>query len=103
MVWVNSLVTTVATPSKWPGRCTPSITSVSPVTETVVEKPEYLSLFGGKAAGAFAVYHHQHDHTHLPDGRVRHADGSVTDNCHPGDGHHEPQSDGKRTKDHTHA
>lgn len=71
--------------------------------ETVVEKPEYLSLFGGKAAGAFAVYHHQHDHTHLPDGRVRHADGSVTDNCHPGDGHHEPQSDGKRTKDHTHA
>jgi len=55
---------------------------------SVVESPEYLRLFGARAAGALAIYRHHHDHTHLPDGRVQHADGSVTDHCHPGDGHH---------------
>lgn len=54
----------------------------------VAENPEYLALFGARAAGALAVYEHAHDHTHLPDGTVRHADGSVTDHCHPEDGHH---------------
>ncbi len=56
--------------------------------DTVAASPEYLRLFGAKAAGSLAVYRHHHDHTHLPDGRVRHADGSVTDDCHPDDGHH---------------
>jgi len=55
---------------------------------SVVESPEYLRLFGARAAGALAIYRHHHDHTHLPDGRVQHADGSVTDHCHRGDGHH---------------
>ena len=54
----------------------------------VAENPEYLALFGARAAGALAVYEHAHDHTHLPDGTVQHADGSVTDHCHPDDGHH---------------
>ncbi len=52
--------------------------------QSVAENPEYQRLFGGRAAGALAVYRHQHDHTHLPDGRIRHADGSITD----GHAHH---------------
>ncbi|WPZ34283.1 metal ABC transporter ATP-binding protein [Thalassobaculum sp. OXR-137] len=56
--------------------------------QTVAENPEYLRLFGGRAAGALAVYRHQHDHTHLPDGRIRNADGSITDgHAHDHDGH----------------
>ncbi|SCW56984.1 zinc transport system ATP-binding protein [Rhizobium mongolense subsp. loessense] len=56
--------------------------------ETVSQSPEYVRLFGSRAAKTLAVYSHHHDHTHLPDGRVLHSDGSVTDHCHPGDGHH---------------
>ncbi len=59
----------------------------------VSQSPEYSKLFGQRAAGALAFYNHQHDHTHLPDGRVLHADGQITDRCFPGDGHH---------PDHTH-
>lgn len=54
----------------------------------VSKSPEYSRLFGQRAAGALALYNHHHDHTHLPDGRVLHADGQITDRCHPGDGHH---------------
>jgi len=69
----------------------------------VTASPEYLRLFGSRAAGSFAagsfaggplavgplaLYEHHHDHTHLPDGRVLHADGTVTDHCHAEDGHH---------------
>ncbi len=64
--------------------------------QAVAESPEYLQLFGARAAATLAVYNHHHDHTHLPDGRVRHADGSVTEHCHPGDGHH------GHTHDHPH-
>lgn len=60
---------------------------------TVAESPEYVQLFGGRAAATLAVYSHHHDHTHLPDGRVRHADGTVTDHCHPEDGHHHHDGD----------
>jgi zinc transport system ATP-binding protein len=56
--------------------------------ESVAASPEYLSLFGTRAAETLAIYRHHHDHTHLPDGRVRHADGTVTADCHPADGHH---------------
>jgi len=56
--------------------------------DTVTASPEYIRLFGARAAETLAVYRHNHDHTHLPDGRVRHADGSVTDDCRPDDGHH---------------
>lgn len=57
--------------------------------ETVAGSAEYRHLFGARAAASLAVYRHHHDHTHLPDGRVRHADGSLTDHCHHEDGHHE--------------
>ncbi len=56
--------------------------------QAVSQSPEYMRLFGGAASKALAVYSHHHDHTHLPDGRVQHADGTVTDHCHPEDGHH---------------
>ncbi len=56
--------------------------------EAVSGSEAYQALFGGRASGALALYRHHHDHTHMPDGRVRHADGSVTDHCHPQDGHH---------------
>jgi zinc transport system ATP-binding protein len=58
----------------------------------VASSAEYKALFGARAASTLAVYEHSHDHTHLPDGRVQHADGTITDHCHPGDGHH-PGSD----------
>ena len=53
----------------------------------VAENPEYLRLFGSRAT-SLAMYQHKHDHEHLPDGRVLHQDGSITDHCHPDDGHH---------------
>ena len=56
--------------------------------QAVSQSPEYMRLFGAAAAKGLAIYSHQHDHTHLPDGRVQHSDGSVTDHCHPDDGHH---------------
>ena len=56
--------------------------------EVVSQSAEYQSLFGARAAGALALYSHRHDHTHLPDGRVLHEDGSVTDHGHLEDGHH---------------
>ncbi|MDO9418650.1 ATP-binding cassette domain-containing protein [Pararhizobium sp.] len=56
--------------------------------QAVSQSPEYLKLFGTRAAQTLAVYSHDHDHTHLPDGRVLHNDGSVTDHCHKDDGHH---------------
>lgn len=55
---------------------------------TVVSSPEYKAIFGSRAASTLAVYEHNHDHTHLPDGRVQHTDGSITDHCHSDDGHH---------------
>lgn len=66
----------------------------------VAENPEYLALFGARAAGALAVYEHAHDHTHLPDGTVQHADGSITDHCHPDDGHHDVDTGNHGTHDH---
>ena len=60
---------------------------------TVAESQEFKELFGHALNPAFAVYEHQHDHKHLPDGRVQHADGSITDHCHEYDGHHELVSD----------
>lgn len=52
---------------------------------SVARSPEYLRLFGERAASALAVYQHHHDHTHLPDGRVLDAEGhvhSVHDHSH---------------------
>lgn len=53
---------------------------------SVAANPEYLKLFGARAAETLAVYQHQHDHTHLPDGRIQHPDGTITDGH--GDDHH---------------
>ena len=61
----------------------------------VSESDEYRKLFGERAAASFAIYRHDHDHTHLPDGRVRHADGSLTDHCHPDDGFHDHDHQGR--------
>ena len=47
--------------------------------DSVARSPEYLELFGARAAATLAIYQHHHDHTHLPDGRIREADGSVVD------------------------
>ena len=65
----------------------------------IAESEVYRQMFGsqslrGQAAHTLAVYEHHHDHTHLPDGRVRHADGTITEECHPGDGHHEHEGHG---------
>ena len=59
---------------------------------SVSQSSEYRKLFGVRGIAddnTLAVYQHQHDHTHLPDGRVQHADGSITDHCHPDDGSHD--------------
>ena len=36
----------------------------------VASNEEYKRLFGARAATAYAVYEHQHDHTHMPDGSI---------------------------------
>ena len=63
----------------------------------VAESDAYQRLFGQRAAASMAIYEHNHDHTHLPDGRVAHADGTITDYCHPDDGHHDDHD-----QDHAH-
>ena len=67
----------------------------------VSQSDDYRRLFGDVGRG-LAVYNHQHDHTHLPDGRVRHLDGSVTDHCHPDDGHHHHRHEHQHDHDHAH-
>ena len=54
----------------------------------VASSDAYRELFGTRATPTLAVYEHSHDHAHLPDGRVQHADGTITDHCHPDDSHH---------------
>lgn len=69
----------------------------------VASSDEYKTLFGARAAPTLAVYEHHHDHTHLPDGRVQHSDGSVTDHCHPDDGHHHDHEHNQSEEDSRHA
>ncbi|MBP1846773.1 zinc transport system ATP-binding protein [Rhizobium petrolearium] len=69
--------------------------------EVVGQSADYLKLFGGNSR-SLAVYSHHHDHTHLPDGRVLHGDGSITDRCHPGDGHHHENEDHSSHDHHLH-
>lgn len=56
--------------------------------ESVVRSPEYTRLFGSRAGETLAIYRHHHDHTHLPDGRVRLADGTIAEDCGDGHNHH---------------
>ena len=60
---------------------------------SVLQNPAYKNLFGERAANTFAFYQHAHDHVHLADGTVQHADGSITEHCHPDDGYHHKESD----------
>ncbi|NND50122.1 MAG: metal ABC transporter ATP-binding protein [Rhizobiales bacterium] len=57
--------------------------------EAVASNPEYEKLFGRRAVDALAVYRHHHDHVHLPDGRIRHDDGSITQAEAAAHQHHE--------------
>lgn len=50
--------------------------------KTVASSAEYKALFGPRATSTLAIYEHHHDHTHLPDGRVQHLDGSTCDDHH---------------------
>ncbi|WP_132308737.1 ATP-binding cassette domain-containing protein [Martelella mediterranea] len=56
--------------------------------EAVSSSEAYQTLFGARAMGALALYRHEHDHTHLPDGRVTsvdragHAHGRTSVNPH---------------------
>lgn len=68
---------------------------------SVASSPEYSALFGARSHETLAIYEHHHDHAHLPDGTVRHADGSITQDCHPDDGHHD--HDDPKHKGHDHA
>ncbi|MDZ7824027.1 MAG: metal ABC transporter ATP-binding protein [Ahrensia sp.] len=61
----------------------------------VASSAEYKALFGARAAPTLAIYEHHHDHIHLPDGRVAHGDGTITDHCHPEDGHHDHANHGQ--------
>ncbi len=49
----------------------------------VASSSEYKQLFGSRATSGLAIYEHSHDHEHLPDGRVRQTDGTITNTCHP--------------------
>ena len=48
--------------------------------DAVGANPEYLRLFGRRAAASLAVYSHQHDHVHALDG---HIEGSHSHGDHP--------------------
>ena len=65
--------------------------------ESVARSPEYLELFGTRAAATLAIYQHHHDHTHLPDGRIREADGRVVE------AHAHEHADEAGQHDHAHA
>jgi zinc transport system ATP-binding protein len=42
----------------------------SGVPDAVAQHPEYARLFGAEAARSFALYHHQHDHSHDLSGKA---------------------------------
>jgi len=45
----------------------------------VVSMPAYQNLFGAKSRDTLAVYQHEHDHQHLPDGSVKHVHDETCD------------------------
>lgn len=50
--------------------------------QSVTSNPEYLRLFGARAAQTIAVYAHDHDHRHLSDGTITAGDGKETFDHH---------------------
>lgn len=65
--------------------------------KNVASSAEYQELFGARATPTLAVYEHHHDHTHLPDGRVKHTDGTISDSCDHDHSHAHEGSDQKET------
>ena len=57
---------------------------------SVAQNPAFQELFGARAAEAFAIYRHQHDHSHLPDGTVvaLNTDRSTVGSGHNAHDHH---------------
>lgn len=49
--------------------------------KAVASSSAYRNLFGDRANPSIALYEHNHDHTHLADGRVLHGDGTISDHC----------------------
>ena len=41
--------------------------------KSIVKEPEYIKLFGENMDPPLALYQHEHDHQHLPDGSVDHS------------------------------
>ncbi|NVK35112.1 MAG: ATP-binding cassette domain-containing protein [Rhodobacteraceae bacterium] len=73
---------------------------------SVTQSDEFKSLFGhkgGAGAAGLAVYEHHHDHVHLEDGRVRHADGSISDDCAGEHCHGDHDHPHTAAKEHHHA
>ena len=68
--------------------------------DRVAASPAYRAMFGPRAAETLAIYAHSHDHTHLPDGRVRYADGTIGESCPPAS--HGGHAD-RHEHDHDHA
>lgn len=64
--------------------------------DIVAASGEYAALFGPRAAETLAIYRHEHDHSHLPDGTVRDASGKLHFDHHA-HGPHCAHSDGGRT------
>jgi len=64
----------------------------SGVPEKVAKDPEYRRLFGSDTAGAFALYHHEHDHHH-------NISGEISDCGH--DHNHDHNHDRDHDADHT--
>jgi len=58
--------------------------------EAVSRHPEYVALFGTRAARQIAVYTHTHDHAHGPHGDVLPLDGGAAT---PGHAHHQGHAD----------
>jgi len=71
--------------------------------ENVLKSPEYVKLFGARAGETLAIYRHHHDHTHLADGRVRQADGTIIDDPHHDHDHHHDHTGKGRDGEHEHA
>lgn len=68
---------------------------------TVTASAEFRALFGERAAATLAAYEHHHDHSHMADGRVRYADGTISDPLHSTDSRPIGEHDGADGHDHT--
>lgn len=63
--------------------------------DSVAASGEYAALFGPRAAETLAIYRHEHDHAHLPDGTVRDAAGHLHFDHHAHGPHCEHDHDGE--------